>query len=62
MASLPVTILHVWSGKYKKDIATRIAKKNKFDRTELLEDMFQYLKQVLLLSVRTRGKRSLNLN
>ena len=41
--------LHIWSGRYKKYIATRIGKgvgtrENKFERSDLLEDIFQYFK------------------
>ena len=57
--------LHIWSGRYKKYIATRIGKgvgtrENKFERSDLLEDIFQYFKQVFFPSGRTRGKLSLN--
>ena len=39
--------LHIWSTRNKKCIATRIKKgggtrTNKFDRTDLLEEVFQY--------------------
>ena len=59
--------LHIWSGTYKKYVATRIGKgrrtlTNKFDRTDLLEDIFQYFKQVFFPSGRKRGHLSLSLN
>ena len=59
--------LHIWSGTYKKCITTRIRKgggnrTNRFDRTDLLVDIFQYFKQVFFPSGRTRAKLSLNLN
>ena len=57
--------LHIWSGTVKKYITTRIGKRggirtNKFDRTDLLEDIFHYFKKVFFPSGRTRGKLSLN--
>ena len=60
-------LLIIWSGRYKEYIATSTGKgggtrKNKFDRTDLLEDIFQYFEQFLFPSCRTRGKFSLNLN
>ena len=59
--------LHIWSSRHKKYIATTIGKgvgtrANKFDRTDFLEDIFQYFKQVFFPSGRMRGKLSLNLN
>ena len=59
--------LHIWSGTYKKYIAIRLGKgggtrTNRFDKTDLHEDIFQYFKQVFIPSGRTRRKLSLNLN
>ena len=53
--------LYIWSGRYKEYIATR-TEKNKFDRTDLLEDIFRYFEQFFFPSCRARGKFSLNLN
>ena len=58
--------LHIWSTRNKKYIARRIGKgggtrTNKFDRTDLLEEVFQYFQQVFFPSCRTRGKFCLNL-
>ena len=59
--------LHIWSIRNKKYIATRMEKGggtriNKFDRTDLPEEVFQYFQQVFFPSVSTRGKLCLNLN
>ena len=59
--------LHIWSTRNKKYIARRIGKgggtrTNKFDRTDLLEEVFQYFLQVFFPSGSTRGKLCLNLN
>ena len=59
--------LYIWSGRYKEYIATRTEKgggtrKNKFDRTDLLEDIFRYFEQFFFPSCRASGKFSLNLN
>ena len=59
--------LHTWSTSIKKYIATRIRKgggtrTNKFDRTDLLEKVFQYFLQVFFPSGSTRGKLCLNFN
>ena len=59
--------LHIGSGRYKEYIATRTGKgggtrKNKMDRTHLLEDIFQYFEQFFFPSCRARGKFSVNLN